>query len=55
MEVTIDDVMFFNMDRDWSVQIREGLSEFNVNGVRGLGVCEILKRFGLSLYFLHAS
>ncbi|XP_033639938.1 uncharacterized protein LOC117300307 [Asterias rubens] len=45
VEVTIDDVMFFNMDRDWSVQIREGLSEFNVNGVRGLGVCEILKRY----------
>ncbi len=48
--MTIDDVMFFNMDSDWSVQIREGLSEFIVNGVHGRGVCEILKRFVVSLH-----
>ncbi|XP_038077385.1 uncharacterized protein LOC119745233 [Patiria miniata] len=45
MEVQIDDVMYFNMDSDWSVKIREGLSRFTVNGVQGRGVCEVLKRY----------
>ncbi|XP_022079974.1 uncharacterized protein LOC110973438 [Acanthaster planci] len=45
VEVEIDDVMHFNMDTDWSVKIREGLSRFTVNGVKGTGVCEILKRY----------